>query len=63
MKKTKKVQIWSQVGEYPANYLETVKNRETAEMLVRLYIKQDAYEHDVEGYKNPLPKYEIREIA
>lgn len=60
MARTKKVEIWSKVGEYPSRYLETVKNQESAEALVRMYERQDRYERDVEGYTNPLPSYEIR---
>lgn len=54
MKKQKK-EIWMN-----GIYLETVRNQETAELKIRHYERQDRYEVEVEGYKNPLPTYEIR---
>lgn len=42
-------------------YLETLPNRNTAEMRVETYERMDRYEVEVEGYTNSLPKYEIRE--
>lgn len=42
-------------------YLESYSKRSEAEARVRCYERQDRYERDVEGYTNPLPKYEIKE--
>lgn len=61
MAKRVKREIWIKVGEFPAKYLETVRNQEVAELRVRVYEKAD--KQDVfEGYGFPhgLPKYEIR---
>lgn len=41
-------------------YLETCRNLEEAEMRVRNYERQDRYEIEVEGYKNPMAVYEIK---
>ena len=61
--KSQKKQIWSKVGNYPANYLETVKNQAEAEATVRMYERQDRYEVEQLGYTNELPKYEIRDAV
>jgi hypothetical protein len=41
-------------------FLETCKNQEEAERIVKRYEKRDRYEIEVEGYKNKMPVYEIK---
>ena len=44
-------------------YLETAKNQEEAERIVSRNERQDRYELETLGYKNPMPVYEIREAV
>lgn len=64
MRRTVKYEIWSSVGGYPANYIESFKVREHAENRVARYERMDRYEVETEGYGFPhgMPKYEIREV-
>lgn len=41
-------------------YLESYSKLSEAEARIRCYERQDRYEHNVCGYTNALPTYEIR---
>lgn len=43
-------------------YIETVRGLENAKALVRLYMKKDRYEVEVEGYAIPVNGYPVYEI-
>ena len=53
--KRAKYEIWCN-----GHYIESFKDRESAEARVRTYERMDRYERDVEGYTNDLPTYEIK---
>ena len=42
------------------HYIESFGSREGAELRIKTYERIDKYEIEVEGYTNPLPKYEIK---
>lgn len=44
------------------NLQERYKTIEEAAARVRIYERADRYEIEVEGYTNPLPKYEIKKV-
>lgn len=44
------VTIMMKVGNYEAKPLETVRNKKTAELKIKTYMRQDRYEVEVEKY-------------
>lgn len=44
-------------------YLETARNQEEAERIVKMYERQDKYEIETLKYKNQMPVYEIIEAV
>lgn len=43
-------------------YLETARNQEEAERIVKRYTKEAKYEIETLGYTNKMPIYEIKEM-
>lgn len=56
---SKKVNVYSKVGNFKAQLITTCKNQSEANKLIERYERQDRYERDVEGYGFPhgMPEY------
>ena len=61
MARSKRVEIYTKLADFPEVFLETAKNRKEAEAIVSLYERKNNYELSI-GYGFPygLPTYIIK---
>ena len=60
--RSKSVKIYMQVGNNEPVFLEKCRNKESAELKIRHYERQDRYEVEVEKYAMPAHGYPVYTI-